>query len=1253
MLTDGRFQMSETQCARQSCAEEIESSSSKFNICDRRRRKFLVDRENSRSNRMKQEATSEIVEELLNLSQSEISEKEHSSRVFLQMDLIAENRSNRDQLVASECELNAERLNIWKDIEVTREIEWVVKQRILAQLGNFRDLEESRKAASDDRSVLAANATLLRVKQLNNWVKSCNNMGLYPPSEDISLDFLASAKRDTEVISDLNDLKISTEEGAELSRAHSIFLSDAKIMYSSPLMIPKPLPKVEDLHLFEDLPYTISEHLSQVDVKWLLSEVLETQDMMPTADPSTCVHDKLKFKDRSLEGIWSRKVSFVKSIDYSLISSPPPPTNNLLVPISAAHVLDGMKDSWGSNYRSAMAEHLAVNDFNDYVLDIGNTDTGTVTDVDNDNGKLLRNSAPSASEVPVVIPLTHQPKRRGSVVSAEVEDVCPSPENVVHAPSWLLTTPAKHLLGAVIVAVRCATATTAAATAATSATVAAAITAAPIITAGAPRVEDSSKLESNVEQMDLQACDVSSVVVTATDADFTYKAESADPESMAPSINLAQHSFSALNSVEKSIPVFSVRLALCGACDLTKKAISNAISVLSGGGVRVISVDRLLSQAVARAREIASDSTKSYQTALSESEDSTGYEYDDEQHLGVRALKILLAGKCIPDDMYVSLLINAINELVVDMRERAAYSTGDRTEAQGDAVTGYILEDFPNTKQQASLLVNALSGVDYDSHKPQPADHASRFAPIAPYKISVHDNALCGLDKVLYLDATMESSLSEISSARKNTVTNEVVHFPFGETDRPIDFSYMASNITHGNTHNSNQLHLKDLEEIDNSSSSRHTSFFDIALTASAGEDLKAFLSKIGVLIELHSADYTTRNEYINAAIEILYRPAGRVGVTDQPASRVNNVTSCDPDPSPKLYGLMDTLDKNEDDALHESKSQSQRETAVIASIESSTIPLPVPAPILSYTTLPPQLATALSGMWDTAENNSIIVGRMFFKTLRDYRYQMIQRRRVMYDALRLLQVRLDNRQDLFEDFIVGFNQIDDDFRFDTDCVAELHLRTLELRESILSGCDVRKKDAESFVSTVSLDGIHHLLCHMSECEGAAMIQAEYNRFIVSIHLLLDYSKSMASYDSTKRILNVLEETLQASVLDDSSTSSIAAKDGRKSHPSTNSGIGSGTGTGSGPGSGTGVITKKQQPVRKGSQNQTLLEPEIYRVPVPVISLPFGAMSEHPRQVALADTVDDDARTVTTKSHSHRGKTDVRLLMLLFDSNKL
>lgn len=1200
--------------ARQLTGEENKSNSSKINLCDRRRRKFLVDHENSRRNKLKHEATSEIIKELLNSSQFEVSEKEHLSRVLLQVNLIAENRSNRDQLIASECELNVERQNIWKKVEISREVSWVVQNRILAQLESFNDLEKSRKAASDNRSVLASNATLLRIRQLNNWVKSCNSLGLLPPNEEITQDFLSSATCDTtEIISNLNEMKISAEEDNVLSNAYSMFLSDARLMYSSPLLIPKPLPKVEDLHLFEDLPYTISEHLSQVDVKWLLSEVLETQDMMPVADPSTYSTDEFQSKDRSLEGIWSRKVSFAKNSDL-LLPSTPPLTCFLEATLPATNGFEKVKDLWGSDHRFGMAEHFAVHDLDRYIIDIGNAQ------VEGDYDRPPCSSMPPASDTPIVTSSIQQQKRRGSVVVVEVEEVCSDPMNMVLAPSWLLTTPSKHLLGAVIVAVRCAAAVISTST-----------------------IADNSGHDNNLEMMKVEVCDESSAVATLTDADFiTSDVELEGPGSTATALTKAQHSSCILSGL-KSVPVFSVRLALCGASDLAKKAVSNAVSALSQGSVRIIRVDRLLSQAVDIARESASDSTKSYLTVSSEG----SCEGDDKRSLGLRALNILLKGQCIPDDIYVSLVIHAINDLDAERRERASYSGSNGTAAEGDAVTGFILEDFPNTKKQASLLVIALSGVDYDTHKAQPADHASRFAPIAPYEMLVHDSALCGLDKVLYLDATLEASLSERMSARMNTVTNAVV-FLSSEGDKcPANYSHMTSHLSSGDAggYTLSLPQLKNLEEINGSLGSRHTSSLDITLTTSTGEELREFLTKIGVLSQLHSSAYTCRDEYIDAAVKMLYQPVG--GAVDNDQNRSNNVTNCDY----KLHGTMNTCGREGEGqrvgvvVVEGNKTASDIQTAPIECVsmngrDSVSDLQPVPTPV--YTALPFQLATALSGMWNSAENTSIEVGRVFFKTLRDYRYQMVQRRRVMHDALRLLLVRLDNRQDLFEDFIVGFNQIDDDFRFDPDCVAELHLRTSEMRESILLGCDMRRRDAESFVLTASLDGIPQLLLHMSECEGVAMVQAEYNRFIVSIHLLLDYSKSMASYDCTKRILNVLEETLQASVLDDSSTSSIAAKDGRKSNTISSTCTGTSTGACGGGGGGTVGTMKKLQPVRKGSHNQTSLESEVYRVPVPVISLPFGAMSEHPRSVSMADTVDDDARTVTTKSH--RGKLDVRLL---------
>ena len=95
----------------------------------------------------------------------------------------------------------------------------------------------------------------------------------------------------------------------------------------------------------------------------------------------------------------------------------------------------------------------------------------------------------------------------------------------------------------------------------------------------------------------------------------------------------------------------------------------------------------------------------------------------------------------------------------------------------------------------------------------------------------------------------------------------------------------------------------------------------------------------------------------------------------------------------------------------------------------------------LTYAKLPKEVATSLTALWQSAEDNSYTIGRSFFHSMRDARYQMIQRRRGVHDALSSMFIRLDNRQELFEEFATGFNAIEADFRFDPECCAELHLR--------------------------------------------------------------------------------------------------------------------------------------------------------------------------------------------------------------------
>jgi hypothetical protein len=113
----------------------------------------------------------------------------------------------------------------------------------------------------------------------------------------------------------------------------------------------------------------------------------------------------------------------------------------------------------------------------------------------------------------------------------------------------------------------------------------------------------------------------------------------------------------------------------------------------------------------------------------------------------------------------------------------------------------------------------------------------------------------------------------------------------------------------------------------------------------------------------------------------------------------------------------------------------------------------------LTYAPLPQDLARALQALWQVphppphhhhhsfpppildhnhhiqplcvlcvvqaSEDHSFTVGRSFFNALRDGRYQMTQRRRGLHDGVSSLLIRLDTRQELFDDFAAGFNAVE------------------------------------------------------------------------------------------------------------------------------------------------------------------------------------------------------------------------------------
>jgi hypothetical protein len=148
-------------------------------VKDRRRRRFLGDREASHRVSLKEEAASEIINQLLNPSQSEAYEIQYLSRVMLQKELMTENRLNRNQLIENYNEMEARRTEVWKLEETAREIEFVIGHRMAAQLEKLSVLAEATQAAEGQRELERSNAALVRIKGMTEWVLACNKIGLY------------------------------------------------------------------------------------------------------------------------------------------------------------------------------------------------------------------------------------------------------------------------------------------------------------------------------------------------------------------------------------------------------------------------------------------------------------------------------------------------------------------------------------------------------------------------------------------------------------------------------------------------------------------------------------------------------------------------------------------------------------------------------------------------------------------------------------------------------------------------------------------------------------------------------------------------------------------------------------------------------------------------------------------------------------------------------------------------------------------
>ena len=482
------------------------------------------------------------------------------------------------------------------------------------------------------------------------------------------------------------------------------------------------------------------------------------------------------------------------------------------------------------------------------------------------------------------------------------------------------------------------------------------------------------------------------------------------------------------------VPVFPLRLVLCGTSSAVKKSISSALEMEFG--VKVLRVDDLVSDAVALGEHLALHS-------------------DDKTFSALESVSLHVSGTCqrgypVDDDSYVTLLVETIRAMEADS-------------------VGYVIEDFPNTREQAVKLVTALSGVDYDSHMPQVGDKTSPFLTNIPRENEWFDPIKCGLDRAFFITVPPSVSTRDRICLRKDRRTGDIVSL--SESTKSVET----------------------LAEIVSPRHAMDTISLHVATAAHASVAMQKYLDNLGIVSCLHAEGSSDMNvlESVIENVRKLLPTAERPPVT-LPSEEVVAEISADVAPG----------------------ADSEN------SFPSATT---LPVVVFQEGTLPPRLSRILADVWEAGERQTRASSEQFFSSMRELHYHTIQRRGAIRQVVVTQTLQRDNKQDIFDAFREDFNSFENDFRFDAELMNELYLRTLELRDQFWDISESKAANTKKVIQKISRDEMEKVFIHQARCEGASLLQSYLGLFVAGLNVLFDYMRATSAYGYTRAYGQVLE----------------------------------------------------------------------------------------------------------------------------------
>jgi len=443
----------------------------------------------------------------------------------------------------------------------------------------------------------------------------------------------------------------------------------------------------------------------------------------------------------------------------------------------------------------------------------------------------------------------------------------------------------------------------------------------------------------------------------------------------------------------------------------------------------------------------------------------------------------LVTGLCVADSTVAGLIAHEVSEL-----------------PEG---TGFVVVDFARTKGQMVALLQALSGIDYTQKRPTLSDKASSFATVDDdSEVASYDVTKCGLDAVIIINADSEELMLQRMQMRLDLNRRgpgvDIAEAETCVTEATKDVGSLAEPFT-------------PLRPV-HSTAVTNESFAD------CDASLKQFLSDMQLLRETTLSLSLTwaEDSYPDAAAEKL--------TAEKVVAIVKEVYA--PPAAVEAEGGEPTEAGVESKATEEASAPV--EGGAYGEGESAFVPAVLPT-VVEKIKVNKALATALTDMWQLSEDQSKEAALDFFRAMRDIRFNLLHRRRAVFDSVHAHTIRRGNHQEAFEAFRDSFNAIDDEFRFDAEVRAELTLQATQLRNDLDVMADNRKAECVAVLKALEADGMVKLLQHRTRCEGAAMLQAEISRFNAALHLMQDYAKASAGYEANSQFVNELEETLPMS----------------------------------------------------------------------------------------------------------------------------